>query len=463
MTAAMVSPRPFTWIEIVRLGLVQATLGAMVILSNTALNRIMVVELALPAIVPGLLIALHYSVQVLRPCWGFGADVSGRSTPWIVVGLAVLAAGSFAAACGTVLVASNRPLGLAVAALGYLSIGIGTGAAGTSLLALLATRVAPERRAAASTIVWVMLIIGFIVTAAIAGQSLQPYSHDRLLTVAATISVTAFAIALVALAGVEGPVAPGATAAAGRTSAPSFLAALSEILRDRQAQIFTAFVFISMLAYKPLDMILEPFAGLVFAFTPGQSTQLSAVLHSGVLVGMIAIGAISTLPGGRHLGSLGRWTLMGCVASALALAALVVGALVGARWPLVTNVFILGVANGVYAVAAIGSMMALAGLSETARTGTRMGVWGAAQGIASGLGGLIGAGAVDLARLITGSTGSAYSLVFAFEGALFLAAAWLALWVGRARDASAGNERRRWPIAPRQPEARPSPAAQKAG
>ncbi len=88
-----------------------------------------------------------------------------------------------------------------------------------------------------------------------------------------------------------------------------------------------------------------------------------------------------------------------------------------------------------FAVAAIGSMMALAGHGGApdgeSRHGTRMGVWGAAQGIAFGLGGFLGAAGVDLARLAFGTVVPAYAAVFVIEAALFLVAAGLAARIGR--------------------------------
>ena len=60
-----------SWVQIVRLGLVQMCLGAIVVLTTSTLNRLMVVELALPAVLPGLLVALHYGIQITRPNWGF--------------------------------------------------------------------------------------------------------------------------------------------------------------------------------------------------------------------------------------------------------------------------------------------------------------------------------------------------------------------------------------------------------
>jgi BCD family chlorophyll transporter-like MFS transporter len=103
---------------------------------------------------------------------------------------------------------------------------------------------------------------------------------------------------------------------------------------------------------------------------------------------------------------------------------------VAPHWPMAANVALLGFCNGVFAVSAIGAMMALAGQGgakdSRGREGIRMGVWGAAQAIAFGLGGLTGAVGVDAMRSITGTTGLAFSNVFAVEAGLFLVAAWLA-------------------------------------
>jgi BCD family chlorophyll transporter-like MFS transporter len=83
------------WLDIFRVALVQTALGAIVVLTTSTMNRVMVVELALPAMVPGALVALHYAVQMLRPRMGHGSDVGGRRTPWIIGGMCVLATGHF--------------------------------------------------------------------------------------------------------------------------------------------------------------------------------------------------------------------------------------------------------------------------------------------------------------------------------------------------------------------------------
>ena len=426
----------FGWGRIVRLGLVQASLGAIVVLTTSTLNRVMVVELALPALLPGFLVALHYLIQVARPRMGHGSDVGGRRTPWIVGGMAVLACGGVLAALATAWMGSNRPAGIVLAVLAFGLIGLGVSASGTSLLVLLAKRVDERRRAAAATIVWLMMIVGFAVTAGVAGQLLDPYSPARLVAVTAAVSGLAFVASVLALRGLEGAAVLLAQGSVAAPPAP-FRQALAQVWGEPAARQFTVFVFISMLAYSAQDLILEPFAGTVFGFTPGASTQLSGVQHGGVLLGMVVVAFAGGSFGGRRIGSLRVWTVGGCLASALALVA---AGLVGPAWPLRATVFALGAANGAFSIAAIASMMRMAG---EGREGVRMGLWGAAQAVAFGLGGLVGTAASDLAHWLLASSGVAYAAVFAFEALLFVAAAALAAQVGathrRATSSTAGD------------------------
>jgi BCD family chlorophyll transporter-like MFS transporter len=421
------SGSPLGWLGIIRLGLVQTALGAVVVLTTSTLNRVMVVELALPAVLPGALVGFHYAVQLLRPRWGHGSDQGGRRTPWIIGGMAVLALGGVCAAVATALMGGALAWGIGLAVAAFAMIGAGVGAAGTTLLALLAKRVDAKRRAAAASIVWMMMIGGFVLTATIAGHYLDPYSPERLVAVAAAVCAAAFVLATAALWNVEGdPTAREGGGAAARERPIPFCTALGQVWSESRSRRFAVFVLVSMLAYSAQDLILEPFAGSVFDYTPGESTRLSGVQHAGVLLGMILVAV-----GGRR-GSLQAWAIGGCIASAAALAGLAAAGYIGAPWPLRESVFFLGFANGVFAVAAIGSMMGLAGEGRQSREGVRVGLWGAAQAIAFGAGGFIGAALVDVMRQATGSGLFAYSAVFAAEAVLFVVSARLAWCMTRA-------------------------------
>jgi len=377
----------------------------------------MVVELSLPAILPGLLVRLHYGIQLTRPHWGFYSDTGGHRTRWIIGGMLALALGAFMAACALPIFPQSFAMGLAVSIVAYTLIGLGVGASGTSLLALLATTTAPHRRAAAATITWLMMIFGIAATAGTVGQFIDPYSPTLLIKIVGIVVSIATLVTCIAVWRIE------RTLIAIREPDPTpFREGLKEVWSERKARNFTIFVFLSMTAYFMQELILEPYAGLVFGFTPGQSSSLSGAQNGGVFLGMLSVGILAT---GLKIGALRNWVMTGCVGSALALILITFLGPIGPSAPLVPAVVLLGFFNGMFAVAAIGSMMALAAQGATRREGTRMGLWGAAQAIAAGFGGLVGAGLVDVLRLSM-SDPQAFGIVFIAEAALFIAAATMA-------------------------------------
>lgn len=423
----------FGWVAIFRLGLVQTCHGAIVVLMTSTMNRVMTVELMLPAMLPGALVALHYFVQLSRPGFGHASDRTGRRSPWVLLGLAILALGAVLAATATAVMETQFFWGAVLAVFAFCLIGAGVGAGGTSLLALLAAEVPSSRRAAAGCIVWIMMITGFVATTILASSFLDPFSTGRLILVTACVGGISLVVATLALAGLEPrrerPVntEPELQSVNSETSAlANFRAAVGSVWNDAKARQFTVFVFVSMLAYSAQDLILEPFAGLVYGMTPGESTRLAGTQHQGVLLGMIMIAIIGTRFANTWLGSLRFWTVGGCCGSAAALVLLATSSLQGPPWPMERCVFLLGLANGMFAVAAIASMMALAGAGPQGQEGVRMGMWGAAQAIAFALGGFLGTAAYDLMKFLSFVDSTSYALIFACEATIFLLAAYLA-------------------------------------
>lgn len=431
-TATTVAPRGLGWMSIARLGLVQAAIGAVVVLMTSTLNRIMVVELGLAAAVPGFLVGLHFAVQVLRPRMGFGSDRDGRRIRWIVGGMALTSAAGLLAAAATAWMVTSTAAGFAAALVAFFLLGVGISASSTPFLAFMAERVEESRMAGAAALTWILMIVGIIITASVAGTLLDPYSPTRLVQVAAGVTGGAFLLTLVAVVG-RGNSEP--IHMREQEDAGGFREVLAAMWADPQSRAFATFIFISMLAYSAQDIILEPFAGAVFGMTPGESTKIAAQQHAGVLIGMIggvfAATRWSTLP---------RWAAAGCLGSAAALVGIVlipqdasVGLLKGA-------VFMLGLANGVFAVAAIGAMMGLTVRGRAGGAGMRMGFWGAAQAIAYGLGGLFGAIGSDVGRSVLGSASAGYAVVFLAEAALFAAAAFFVVATVRQEGGSRRKE-----------------------
>ena len=409
-----------SWLSIIRLGLVQMCLGAVVVLMTSTLNRLMVVELSLAATIPGALVAIHYLVQISRPKWGFISDVQGNRTKWIILGMVILALGANLAALCIPLYPINTTAATLLSILAYILIGLGVGASGTSLLALLATHTAQRRRAAPATITWLMMIFGIALTATIVGKLLDPYSAQRMIKIVFGLTMLTILLTAIVTLNIE----RGLERVKKDTiQSQSFILGLKIIWANSQTKRFTIFVFLSMTAYFMQELILEPYSGLVFSFTPGPSTSLSGMQNGGVFLGMLAVGIACT---GFKFGALKNWVWAGCMGSCISLILIALAGQSPEIAPLVPLVFGLGFFNGMFAVAAIGSMMSLASQNNDKREGTRMGLWGAAQAIAAGFGGLLGTVLVDLLRLLNFSHADAYGSVFIFEAALFALAATIA-------------------------------------
>lgn len=419
MSSAPERTRGLTWPSIARLGLVQAAIGAVVVMMTSTLNRVMVVELGLAAAIPGGLVGLHFGVQVLRPRMGFGSDRDGRRIRWIVGGMALTCISGVAAAAATAWMTTSVAWGMTLALLAFFLLGVGVSAGSTPFLAYMAERVTEERMAGAAALTWILMIAGIIVTASVAGHFLDPYSPARLVAVTGGVSLAAFVLTLVGVAG-RGGSRPIHLRPPDETH--SFREVMASMWADPQSRAFATFIFLSMLAYSAQDIILEPYAGAVFGLTPGESTRIAGLQHGGVLLGMIfgAVGAArySTLP---------RWAAAGCAGSAVALVALVGMPATGSVAGMKSAVFGLGFANGVFAVAAIGAMMGLTVKGRAGGAGMRMGFWGASQAIAYGIGGVLGAAGSDVARRVFGSAAAGYTAVFSMEAVLFTASAVLVL------------------------------------
>ncbi|MEM9198106.1 MAG: MFS transporter [Pseudomonadota bacterium] len=396
------------WGGIARLCLANAAIGGLAALPVNLFNRLMTVELAWPALLPGLLVALHYGVQITRPIRGHRSDRRGGRTPFILGGIACVGIGLVMTAFAIAYVA-HTGAALAIWIAAYALIGLGIGAAGTSFLALLATAAPDARKPAAATIAWLTLIFGAIVASIGTGIALEPYAPERLVPVVLAVALAALLVAWIATLGVEtrlGKVPPPAE--------PQLGPALRATWADPSARAFTGFVFLSIFAFYLSELVLEPFAGHVHGFAPEDSTKLSGGKDGAALIGMLAAGALAS----ARIGSLRLWAMVGCCVSATALVGL------GLGLALVPFTALLGFGNGLFVVGAIGSMMRLAAARQGA-AGTRMGVFGAAQAIAAGLAGLLATGLLDLARIALPDA-QAYGAVFGLEAVLFLAAALVA-------------------------------------
>jgi BCD family chlorophyll transporter-like MFS transporter len=148
------------------------------------------------------------------------------------------------------------------------------------------------------------------------------------------------------------------------------------------------------------------------------------------MLGMLGAALLSA-----RFGSLRIWAAAGCAVSAAVLGTLAVLPVTAGVDALRVTVFVLGVANGVFAVGALGAMMGMTAGPKGDGVGLRLGVYGAAQALAYGIGGTLGGMASDVAILALGQVRAGYSAVFGVEATLFVVSAWLATRIATPQSA----------------------------
>ena len=427
------------WFSIFRLGLVQLCIGSSVVIPLSTLNRLMKVELALPATIAGFLIALHYAVQLTRVNWGHLSDKSRNRSQWIVLGMLILGIGGILASASIPLIESRFSYGIMLALLSYSLIGFGVGAAGTPLLALLATYSSKSQKGFAASITFLMMILGLAITGITVGIILDPYSHQKLIKITSSLAILTNIISFLSLRNLERSLQNSSNALTQNTinSDVPILEGIKKVWMERDARLFTIFIFISMGAFSMQDPILEPFAGEVFGFTVGESTKLDGFHKIGTLIGIISIvlclskfrigfGSLSIVKNER-LGSEKLWLITGCLFSALSLFIISLLAFAFTEPNLLNSVvFIFGISNGVFTAGVLGTMLHLASRgSGDNKEGTRMGIWGAAQAYATMIAVFFSTLLVDILGLIMTSLPSVYGIVFLTAASFFIASAYL--------------------------------------
>ena len=415
------------WPTLFRLSLFQACLGTLAVLFTGTFNRILITELAFPALLAGGGLGFEQLVSPTRVLFGHLSDshplMGKHRTPYVLLGtiaicvLAILSVPvSFkvkeALESGSPLIVSA---GIAAFCGLFALYGLGTSMASTCYLALVIDRTTEGQRSKCIGVIWAMLTVGIIVGAiaiSLAVRSIDGISDPVILQnwlqkFMITITAIVMLLTIVPTWGVEQPITPGQTHSAQELI--TIRDAWGVITTSRQIVIFFGFLVLFTLGLFLQDPILESFAAEVFGMPVSKTTLLNAWWGSGTLVGLLIAGWL-IIPRIGKLATvrLGCWFLMGSF-----LLLLISG------WqqssgllPMVMLIF--GLAAGISTNSALTLML---DLTLPAMAGTFVGVWGLAQALSRGFGKIAGGGLLDLGRQLIPNGGpmAGYGLVFSIE------------------------------------------------
>ncbi len=421
--------------RLLRLSLFQVTVGMALVLMVGTLNRVMIVELGVPATLVAGMIALPLVFAPFRALIGFKSDshrsaLGWRRTPYIWKGT-MWQFGGFAIMPFALLVLSGygeavdapRWLGLGSAALSFLLVGAGLHMVQTVGLALATDLVRREDQPKVVGLMYVMLLLGMVASAFAFGALLETYTPGRLIQVIQGCAVVTIALNLVALWKQEPRDRARAQAMFERQHDPKFSNSWREFMRHQGALRLLVVIGLGTFAYGMADVLLEPYGGQVLSMSVAETTRLTAVLAGGTLLGFGY--ASYTLGRDGDPLSVAR---VGALIGVPGFAAIVLASSAGSVAIFVLGTFAIGAGAGLFGH---GTLTATMRRAPDTQIGLALGAWGAVQATAAGvgvaLGGILRDVVVALPLTQNLPAQAPYVTVFALEGVV-LVLALLAAW-----------------------------------
>ncbi len=412
--------------RLLRLSLFQISVGMTMLLLVGTLNRVMIVELGVPATVVGVMVALPLVFAPFRALIGHSSDthrceLGWRRVPFIWRGT-LLQFGGFAIMPFALLVlagkgqAASAPLwiGQAAAALSFLLVGAGAHTVQTAGLALATDLTPAESHPRVVGLMYVTLLLGMILSALVFGAALADFSPGRLVQVIQSAALAAVVLNVVAMWKQETRRPPRGAAAPAPD--PTFRESWARFCEGEHAVRRLVIVGLGTMAFGMADILLEPFGGQVLGLTVSATTRLTALLALGGLIGFAFASHVLGRGGDAY-----RMTRNGAVVGLPAFVLVIVAAPLGQPALFLAGNFLVGFGAAVFGH---GTLTVTMNRAPREQAGLALGAWGAVQATAAGAAMALSGPIRDLVNAAVGEGGwilglsgaaSGYVTVYALE------------------------------------------------
>jgi BCD family chlorophyll transporter-like MFS transporter len=374
--------------RLLRLSLFQVSVGMALVLLVGTLNRVMIVELDVPASLVGIMLALPLVFAPFRALIGFRSDnhrcaLGWRRVPFIWRGT-LLQFGGFAIMPFALLVLAGKGesgmlpvwIGQVSAAIAFLLVGAGVHTVQTAGLALATDLTPTESHPKVVGLMYLMLLVGMIASALLFGLALTDFTPGRLVQVIQTAALVTLILNGTAMWKQESRRRMREDSVA--APEPSFRDSWLQFCSGDHAVRRLAIVGLGTMAFGMADILLEPYGGQVLQLSVSATTQLTALFAFGGLVGFAFAAHV-----------VGRGTDPYVIARNGALIGLPSFLLIMSAAPLslpllfLVGNFLIGFGGALFAH---GTLTATMNRAPKAQAGLALGAWGAVQATAAGVG-----------------------------------------------------------------------------
>lgn len=371
--------------RLLRLGLLQFTVALATTLLAGTLNRVMIVELKMPALVVGLMLAVPLLTAPLRALIGYRSDthvsvLGWRRVPYIWLGT-ILQFGGLAIMPVALYILSGDThghpgVGVAASFFSFLCTGLGSHMVQTAGLAL-ATDITPEKdQPRVVALLYVMLLVGMVVASLSYGAALRHFNKVVLIQVIQGAAELTMFLNIFAVWKQE--VRGSAPTKAPEVARPPFLVAWKAFVAENPSLVrLLVAVGVGTFAFTLQDVLLEPFGGQVLKLGVAATTSLT---------GIMAMGAIVSFALAQKRASQGtdpiRLCAVGALVGVFGFAAVILSSPMLSPALLMVGALLIGFGNGLFSVGTLLKVMALPNHGEH---GLALGAWGAVQASCAGV------------------------------------------------------------------------------
>lgn len=406
------------WRRIAQLSLVHVGVSITVVPVTSTLNRVMIADLGMSALLVALLVALPYLLSPLQVPLGAWADrnpIGDRyRAPWILGGGLVAAVGSYFTAHSAYWMEANFWSGLAGAILAFALWGIGVNAASVSYLSLVTDLADENGRSRAVSVMWTAMILSTIATSQALSRMLDPYSPEALYTAFGAVWLASTLFVLLGVYGLE-PSASSRTTPV-RHSADSPVQAMRLLALNPVARRFFIYLVLVLVSIHAQDVLLEPFGAEILQMSVSATSRLTSIWGTGVFITLLG-----SLPLVRRIGKK-RSANLGAIVAAVAFGLISLSGWLGQSSLFIGSVFLLGLGGGLMTVSNLSFMLDMT-LPQAA--GLYVGAWGVANFAGQAIGNVISGLLRDFFLWLTGAPLAGYVAVFSMEIIGLLLAVWV--------------------------------------
>ena len=380
--------------RLLRLSLFQITVGMAVVLLTGTLNRVMIVELGIPAWLIALMVSLPLVFAPLRALIGFRSDthrsvLGWRRVPYIWFGTLLQFGGLTIMPFALLLLSGDSQgpawIGVAGAALAFLLTGAGMHTTQTAGLALAGDLAPAATRPRVIALLYVMLLVGMAVSALVFAFALTNFDQIRLIRVLQGAALATMVLNCIALWKQE---ARNPARTARDAPRPSFSTAWGQLVQQTGMRRFLLVVGLGSIAFSMQDILLEPYGAEVLGLSVSDTTLLTAMLAMGALAAFAVAARLLSRGSDPH-----RLTAVGLLVGIAAFTAVILASPMDSSLIFRIGTVLIGFGGGLFGVSTLTAAMDMAGESDN---GIVLGVWGAVQATAIGSGIAIGGALRDL-------------------------------------------------------------------